>query len=487
MTSRILPTRALTLAMVGLALAAVLVATAAALSGARQHQTVRPTPFLREAPGDVGLSFPPDTNYCLMYIGIRCYQPAQLQSAYDLAPLFASGITGRGQTIVIVDAFGSPTIQSDLQTFDQTFGLPDPPSFHIYQPAGAVPPWDPTNGDMIGWAQETTLDVEWSHVMAPGANIVLLETPVSETEGVQGFPEIVKAENWALNHGIGDVISMSFGATEETFPSAASIYGLRSAFVNAHLRHVALLASSGDTGSTDYQLNLEDLYPFQVDSWPSSDPLVTSMGGTQLTLDEAGNRLQPDVVWNDGYGAGGGGVSKVFLRPDFQNGLGRTVGFHRGDPDISMSAAVDGGVVVYYTIPGAPPGYHIFGGTSEASPEFAGIVALADQLKGGRIDDLNEALYNLDYKHGGLVDVTSGNNDIGSFTNSDGNTYDVPGFDAGPGYDLASGLGTFDGAQLVNSLAGRSRTFHPPVFGGPPVTHKHHGWLPNPPHAPVTH
>ncbi|MGD0166796.1 MAG: S53 family peptidase [Gaiellaceae bacterium] len=435
--------------------------SAVSVSPARGGAVTRPVPLLRIAARGTTLSFPPDTDWCVEQLGIRCYQPAQLQKAYDLAPLFAGGVTGKGETIVIVDSFGSPTIKSDLATFDQTFGLPDPPSLRVYQPAGAVPAFDPTNDDMVGWAEETTLDVEWSHVMAPGANIVLLETPVSETEGVQGFPEIVKAENWALNHNIGDVISMSFGATEQTFPSKASILGLRSAFINAHARHVAVVSSSGDAGSTDYELNLNDLYPYQVTSWPTSDPLVTSIGGTQLTLDENGNRLQPDVVWNDGYGAGGGGLSTVFRRPAFQAGLGAVVDHRRGVPDISMSAAVDGGVVVYYTFANA--GYHIFGGTSESAPEFAGIVALADQYGGRRINDLNAKLYELDYRHG-LVDVTVGDNYIGPFTNSDGVTYDVPGFSAGPGYDLASGLGTIDGALFVPALAGRPKAPRMPVL-----------------------
>ncbi|MCL2393518.1 MAG: hypothetical protein FWC87_02430, partial [Acidimicrobiaceae bacterium] len=129
---------------------------------------------------------PPTTAECEAQIGIPCYDPAQLQTAYDEGPLFSQGINGKGQTIVIVDPFGSPTIQSDLTTFDQNFGLPDPPSFQIIQPAGPVPPFDPTNVDQVGWAGETTLDVEWAHAMAPGANILLAETPVDETEGTAG-------------------------------------------------------------------------------------------------------------------------------------------------------------------------------------------------------------------------------------------------------------------------------------------------------------
>lgn len=124
---------------------------------------------------------------------------------------------------------------------------------------------------------------------------------------------------------------------------------------------------------------MSDLYTFRVNSWPPSDPLVTSIGGTQLTLDNAGNRLAPDVVWNDGYGADGGGLSSVFYRPGFQNSVRNVVGGRRGTPDISMSAAVDGAVVFYYTFVLGHEGYHLVGGTSEATPEFAGIVAMADQ------------------------------------------------------------------------------------------------------------
>ena len=146
-----------------------------------------------------------------------------------------------------------------------------------------------------------------------------------------------------------------------------------------------VLAGSGDYGATDFELNLIDLYPMPVNSWPSTDPLVTSVGGTQLILDDAGNRLSPDVVWNDGYGASGGGVSSVFLRPLFQAGVRSLTGRWRGTPDISLSAAVDGSALVYLSfIPGGA-GYYLVGGTSEATPEFAGIVAMATQVAGHRL------------------------------------------------------------------------------------------------------
>ena len=447
----------------------VLAAVTAALGGggvSAQARSVSVQPALSGAIMFQARTAPLPTSACLATIGIHCYSPGQFERAYDLAPLHRFGVDGSGQTIAIVDAFGSPTIANDLHAFDQTFanppagsGIPaDPvigtdPQLTIIQPAGAVPPFDPTNSDMVGWAQETTLDVEWAHVVAPRAKILLVETPVSETEGVQGFPEIVQAENYVIDHHLAGVISQSFGATEETFPNAASLLALRGAFQNAAQHGVTVLGASGDTGSTDTELNLQDLYPMQVNSWPSSDPLVTSVGGTQMNLDDQGNRLSPDVVWNDGFGASGGGLSHVFARPAFQDGVRSVVGGARGTPDISMNAAVDGGVWVYYSFVNPSSPFHIFGGTSAATPEFSGIVAMADQLAHGGLGPINEALYTMRSKLSGIVDVTQGNNDIGPFTNSDGQTYHVPGFDAGPGYDLASGLGTIDATRFVPALA----------------------------------
>jgi subtilase family serine protease len=456
------PLRWLTAATVAAVGAVSLVAATAAgtAASAAPGSVATPHPYINLPINGKTLATPPTTAFCLQNLGIHCYNPAQLSQAYNLTALHNAGITGKGRTIVIVDAFGSPTIQNDLHVFDQTFGLADPPAFTIRQDAGAVPPFDPNNSDMTGWADETTLDVEWTHVFAPGAKILLEETPVSETEGVQGFPEIVKAENYVINHHLGDVISQSFGATEQTFPNAQSILNLRSALKNADAHNVTVLASSGDDGATDAQPNGTDLYTMPVNSWPSADPLVTSVGGTMLNLDANGNRLAPDVVWNDldsvGGGAGGGGLSTVFPRPAFQNSVRNVVGNHRGTPDISLSAAVDGAVILYFSFEPNNVGYHLVGGTSEASPEFAGIVAMADQVAHHDLGNINSRLYLLSQFHSnltGVVDVTQGNNTFGPFTNSDGTTHTVVGFTAGPGYDLASGNGTVNAARFVPALA----------------------------------
>jgi subtilase family serine protease len=398
-----------------------------------------------------------------------CYGPDQFQTAYNEQPLFNAGITGAGQTIVIVDSFGSPTIKADLAVFDAQYNLPAPPSFKIIQPAGAVPTYDPTdaNGD-VGWAGETTLDVEWSHSMAPGANILLVETPVAETEGTTGMPQIVKAENYVINHHLGQVISQSFGATEQTFPSAASIQGLRSAYFNAARNHVTVLAATGDAGATD-DANAAGtlLYTHRAIDWPSSDPLVTAVGGTQLALLSTGQRTQADRVWNDSTNyalnnafsgspgptatATGGGLSTVFARPSYQDSVAGVVGDARGVPDISMSAACSGLVNTYQSFGGEPAGWYVDCGTSEATPLFAGIVALADQLAGHSLGLINPALYALSAARApGLVDVTAGNNSV-SFI-QDNTLVRVKGFQAGPGYDLASGVGTVDAGLFVPEL-----------------------------------
>lgn len=410
---------------------------------------------------------PPTVAQCEQQVGIPCYGPTQYEQAYDMNPLYAKGLTGAGKTIVVVDSFGSPTIQTDLQTFDQEFGIPDPPSFKIITPDGPIPAFDPndTADDMSGWAIETSLDVEYAHAMAPGANILLVETPVAETEGVAGIPQIQEAENFVINHHLGDVITQSFAASEPTFPPGA-ILNLRSAYINAARNNVTVLGSSGDDGPTGADDVAGDaLYPFRVNQWPSSDPLVTSVGGTQLTLDQDGNRLAPDQVWNDTFNptvvgdtpspaASSGGLSAVFGRPSYQDGVRAIVGSHRGTPDISMSAAVNGAALVQISFLGTSE-LELVGGTSEASPLFSGIVAVADQANDSDLGPLNEKLYRLGYgPFSGIDDVVGGNTNV-QFTNvgTPVGTFSVPGFAASPGYDLATGLGTADGAKLVEQLA----------------------------------
>ncbi|MFF3991362.1 S8 family serine peptidase [Streptomyces sp. NPDC001797] len=394
------------------------------------------------------VSSPLSSAQCQAKWQINCYTPLQYRTAYDLNALYRKGVTGKGRTIVIVDSYGSPTVQHDLDVYSKQFGLPSTKVKVVKW--GHVPAFDPKNPDMTGWAGETTLDVEMAHAVAPAAKIVVVETAVSETEGTTGLPEMMDAEKYMIDHGVGDVISQSFGATENTFPGFAkgdfsSIRKLRYAFQDANRKKVTVLAASGDGGATDLQADGKTYYKKRVNSWPSSDPLVTSVGGTQLHLDDKGNRVKPDSVYND-YGSGGGGQSHVFTRPSFQNGVKKVVGTRRGTPDISMSAAVNGGAWIYSSFDPTATGWDVSGGTSEATPLFAGIVALADQAAGHRLGNIQKRLYDLSSyrsKLTGVVDVNDG---------TDNSYQGVTGYKAVNGYDLATGVGTVDALRFVPAL-----------------------------------
>jgi subtilase family serine protease len=420
------------------------------------------------------LTTPPTTAFCEEHYHIACYLPAQLQQAYNLPQLYRQGITGRGQTIIIVDSFGSPTVQRDLARFDKATGLPAPPSLKVIQPAGTVPPYKP-DADREGWAGETDLDVEYAHTIAPDANILLVETPTSENEGTTGFPQIVAAEKYVISHHLGGVISQSFSATEQTFPSPQKLLDLRGAYIDAARNGVTVLAASGDSGAADVKFNEVTYYLHPVTSWPDSDPLVTGVGGIRLHLSAAGDNTEPPTVWNDSYNvatnefvngnagpnplAGGGGKSVIFTRPSYQNGVRDIVGDRRGVPDISMSAACNGGADMYQSFAGQPAGWYPTCGTSEATPEFAGIVALADQVAGHPLGVINPYLYQLSARHApGIVDVVAGDNTV-SFRQG-GKLHTVRGFRARPGYDLASGVGTVNAPDFVRELAAAAGRRH---------------------------
>ncbi len=437
-----------------------------ALGASTALVTVRPDAI--RLPG-AATRAPASTADCEQLDGIACFDPNQLRAAYQLPPLYAKGITGTGVTIMIVDSFGSPTIRADLAAFDRQFGYPAPPKFTIIAPAGKIPPFNPGDSDMAGWAGETTLDVEYAHALAPGANILLVETPVSETEGVTGFPQIVRAEEYALAHYQVGVISQSFSATEQTFTSYAQLDPLRGAYKDADSSHVTVLAASGDAGATDYRSDQVDYYTSRVTSWPDSDPLVTAVGGTQLRQHGAG---YTSVAWNDTYdrawtlygegstdpspAASGGGTSEFFARPPYQDSVEAVTGARRGVPDIAMSAACDGSVSVYSSYQPGQAGWSLTCGTSEATPEFAAIVALADQVAGHPLGQINPALYRLAAEHApGIVDVTSGNNTVSFAQGASQKPVTVAGYPAGQGYDLVTGVGTVNAKQLVYELAGK--------------------------------
>jgi subtilase family serine protease len=410
---------------------------------------------------------PPSTAYCERHFKIACYTARQIEQAFNLPALYAQGITGKGQTIVIVDSYGSPTVRRDLAVFDKGSGLPPPPSLRIIQPAGRVAPYKP-NDNRAGWAGETDLDVEYAHAIAPDASILLVETPTSENEGSTGFPAIVKAEEYVVSHHLGGVISQSFSATEQSFARPSRLLRLRGAYEAASAAGVTVLAASGDSGAADVEYNGYTYFLHPVTSWPDSDPLVTGVGGVQLHLNAAGDDVATPTVWNDTYNvptqeyidgtsqpeplATGGGKSVIFGTPWYQSSETSVVGTSRGVPDVSMSGACDGAADMYQSFAGQAAGWYPTCGTSEATPEFAGIVALADQVAGHSIGLINPYLYQLSQWHApGIVDVVTGNNTV-TFKQG-GKWHTVVGFDALPGYDLASGVGTVNALYFVPELA----------------------------------
>ena len=358
-------------------------------------------------------------------------------------------------------------MRQDLDAFSTAYGLPKA-QLTVVAPAGKVPPYD-GSAERAGWAGETSLDVQWAHAFAPRAAIRLIVTPTAETEGIDGFPEMAMALSHEIAADRCDVVSMSFGATEQTFDRPAQLLGVRQRMLApAAAKRVTLLAASGDSGATDYRRDGR-LYRSQVNSWPSADPLVTSVGGTRVQLDDAGRRTSPDVAWGgDGGGAGGGGTSSVFARPAWQDPVKGLVGTHRGTPDLSMDAAPESGVVVRETYDArrvaALGPWAVEGGTSAATPMLAGIVAMADQRAARRLGQLGPLLYGPMLRGpggaagNGIVDVRHGRTDVTDHVEPDGSLVDVRGHTALLGYDLATGLGTVDAARFVPALVAKART-----------------------------
>jgi len=266
------------------------------------------------------------------------------------------------------------------------------------------------------------------------------------------------------NH-LATVISQSFGAAEETFGSVQSLLNLRYAYVDAAQNGVTVLASSGDGGtanSTKTPVKAGGtLIPYPTVNWPASDPLVTSVGGTYLCTNPVtgvgvDSADPPTVCQNNpgvreiGWIDSGGGFSHVFASPAYQVTLpaGSTpIGAMRGVPDVASQASSRTGVLIFSSVPPTGPAWYLVGGTSVSSPQWAGLVAIAAQIKGSGLGQINPALYALasgpDYATY-FYDVTTGNNQANPA---------VPGYPATSGWDPVTGLGTPNAATLVPALA----------------------------------
>jgi subtilase family serine protease len=416
-------------------------------------------------------------------VNIVCYSPAFIKKAYQF-PSTAT-LDGSGQTIVIVDAFGSSTIASDLATFDAAFGVPAPPSFTIF--CGNSPtPFDPSTCPQVpitanprhgvfSWSIETSLDVEYAHAMAPGANIVLDVAASSSGNAINA------AETAAIAQYPGAVFSQSFGIPEIFIKTGANNAQVKQALKN-YAAGVAkgdtFFASAGDTGATfgtsTAMANFPgtDLHNTSVTGTegmpyistgtlvpcPTSTPFSCTTGLSAFHGPCVLGRTIPPNCVPDGYGgeqvwnepsfgsATGGAPSLLFGVPSYQSGLGLTA---RG-PDVDYNAAIDGGVLVVYGGFGSPVLF-IVGGTSAGSPQWAGITALVNQARAnlgkGPIGDLNPTLYPIYHSarySTDFHDISVGNDQL----------VGTPvGYAAGSGYDLASGIGTPIVDQLIVDLA----------------------------------
>jgi subtilase family serine protease len=408
----------------------------------------------------------------------QCYDPYQMRHAYQIDSLIAAGYDGTGRTIVIVDAFQNPNLVRQVAVYDAFYGLP---AINLTQIApDGLTAFDPSNGDMVGWAEEISLDVEWAHAIAPGAKIVLVLAKSDMDVDIQS------ALDYAVEHNLGDVISMSFGENESCLdPNILSAE--HGSFAAATQEYITLFASSGDEGAAlptcGYPVNYSWV---KAASTPANDPLVTGVGGTELhaadycltafgcnpSTNPLPGTYEGEIAWNEGPPFGdlqdffsstlstGGGFSVLFDEQPYQEGTG---GLHGGKqrpvPDVAYNAAVLHGVLTYLDIPGIPAGFYRVGGTSAGSPQWAAITAIANQRAGGRLGFLNKAIYQIG-KHIGHVnpahpasfhDITSGTNSAVEFDSSN-NPVTIIGFDAGTGWDPTTGTGSPIASGLVAYL-----------------------------------
>jgi subtilase family serine protease len=373
----------------------------------------------------------------------NCYTPYGLRVAYDVESLTERGYTGKGQTIIDIVSYGSPTLQQDMDVFDQQFGLP-PIKIQVVAPLGTVP-FDPHNKDMVGWAGETELDVQIMHAIAPDANIVVMTSPVDETEGTIGLPQFMKLEQYAVAHHLGQIFSQSYVASEATLTDSVSQQFIKS-YANFYQQittrqGITIVNGSGDNGATDWKnLAATKLAPTRTVNFPADVPWVTAVGGTALLHTTSGYN---ETAWS----GSGGGTSKFFSEPDFQRSMSSSVqsllAGQRGIPDIAADADPNTGMAFY--IGGQ---WDQTGGTSASTPFWAAIVAIANQMAGHPLGFINPGIYKLaasPQAQQDFRDVTTGNNSVNG-------AVQVQGFQAVPGWDAVTGWGSPRASKFIPDL-----------------------------------
>lgn len=377
---------------------------------------------------------------------LNCYAPQTLLNAYGITRVQNAGIKGKGQTIVIIDAFGSLTVQADLDLFDTTFGLPAT-TVNVIYPNGKKPVIDPTNDDEVNWSGEIALDVESAHAVAPAAKIDLVVSFSDQDTDIE------TALEYAVNHHLGNVISQSYGEAESLIDPAI-LKAQHRAFEKAELEGISVFASSGDNGAA--QSNSDNTSFIKAVSSPASDPLVTSVGGTSLDATQTAGNYVSETSWNDEFGASGGGFSTIYSRPLYQTGF--VSGKSRGVPDVAYSGDVNNGLLIAWSEDDIANlgDIFIFGGTSAGSPQWAAMTALVVSVFGPQ-GNINTLLYQivarLEYSKV-FHDVTTGNNTVEE-VDANGNPLTITGFNAGRGWDAVTGLGSID---LGNAILGSGKS-----------------------------
>jgi hypothetical protein len=369
---------------------------------------------------------------------------------YGVSDLWKKAVDGAGVTVAYVVTNPDPNLQASMASYDAAMDLPPADITDMALPA----PTDPSAVCQIECSTgEDRLDAEAIHSMAPFAKIIFVHPPVPESIGMQGWPEVAQAIKMIADQHLADIISVSLGDGENSFindptnPAAtqqAAIHSLDPAFLDAAAHNVPVMFASGDCGPTDPPV-LSDTGqctpPIGVTAGhPVDSPWVTAVGGTipNAGLATAAGRTAPDALWTartSHSDAEGAGVSTVYPKPSWQEGnpvLSGVTG--RAYPDISMDAT---------------------DGTSQASPTFAGILALATQLRGADLGPVNPALAALGPlgPAAGIVDVPAG------FTNS---AFGVTGFSTAAGYDIASGWGTIFAPAFAPALVAQIDRQHGP-------------------------
>jgi hypothetical protein len=366
---------------------------------------------------------------------------------YGIGALWRQGIDGAGTTVAVIEGWDLKGIGKIVAGFDKPLGLPNPQIRTIF-PAGKLPAKCPPGmvklgsyGSCKAWGGELALDVVTVHLIAPYARILISATP-ADTEITDNAasqvapPEMMEALEKISSHHLANVISISDGTGETTYGyGSAQILAQDPGELAAAAAGVPVLVATGDCGVVQNlavangQCKDTSATP-DTGTWDDS-PWVTAVGGSVPNLSRTGTRLGPDPLWHvGGVFSEGAGFSSVFPRPRYQNGVAHITGSPmRSVPDITMDAQ---------------------DGTSEAAPMLAGVLSLATQLNQGNVGPVNPVLYGILGPAGakdGIADVVSGNDSVirhGKVI--------VPGFTAGPGFDVASGWGTLYAPRFVPSL-----------------------------------